>query len=167
MRVTSVLGYKGFSKIVRLSKIPSLLAYKDPVEHDKEGDFPVGFSRVLQTCVTEELDVPLARTTQAERKYHSDTIEEVILNYTKKMKDKGLAKLFENCFPNTLDTTVMWASRQDTFIITGGVNAMWLRDSMFQVLPYIRFARQDDKLMEMLHGSVRRHLQSVLIDPLR
>ncbi|KAH9598102.1 Metal-independent alpha-mannosidase [Trypanosoma melophagium] len=88
-------------------------------------------------------------------------------NHTKLLNDKGLAKLFENCFPNTLDTTVMWASRQDTFIITGGVNAMRLRDSMFQVLPYIRFARQDDKLMEMLHGSVRRHLQSVLIDPLR
>lgn len=123
------------------------------------------FCGVLQTCGAEELNIPLARPNRTERKYHSDTIEEVIVNYTNHMKDKDLAKLFENCFPSTLDTTVLRASEQDTFIITGDIDAMWLRDSMFQVLPYIRFARQDEKLMEMLHGLVRRHLESVLIDP--
>jgi len=54
------------------------------------------------------------------------------------LKDKQLAQIFENCFPNTLDSTVIYNSmNQDTFITTGDIQAMWLRDSTNQVLPYI------------------------------
>ncbi|KEG05632.1 DUF1237 domain protein, partial [Trypanosoma grayi] len=123
------------------------------------------FGWLACACNAQAVDIPAARPSLEDRRFRSNTIEEVIANYTGRMKDKDLATLFENCFPNTLDTTVIRASEQDSFIITGDINAMWLRDSMFQVLPYIPFAKQDPKLMEMLHGLVRRHLQSVLIDP--
>ena len=76
--------------------------------------------------------------------------------------------MFEKCFPNTLDTTLFFdgqSSLPDTFIITGDIDAMWLRDSSSQVWPYLRFAKQDPRLQAMLQGVVRRQAKSILIDP--
>lgn len=69
------------------------------------------------------------------RKFTSQAIEGVIQEIKSKMKDKDLAWIFENCFPNTLDTTVFFTDGDelDTFVITGDINAMWLRDSTNQV----------------------------------
>ena len=52
----------------------------------------------------------------------------------------GLPEMFQACFLNTLETTVTRQDPGDTFIITGDIEAMWLRDSTAQVLQYIRFA---------------------------
>ena len=60
--------------------------------------------------------------------------------------DTDLARIFGNCFPNTLDTTVEpgeFEGRPDTAVITGDIAAMWLRDSSAQVWPYLPFARDD------------------------
>jgi len=76
--------------------------------------------------------------------------------------------MFQRCFPNALDTTVFpgtWHGRPDTFVITGDINAMWLRDSSAQVHPYLRFARQDQRLANLLQGVVRRQTRMILIDP--
>jgi hypothetical protein len=62
--------------------------------------------------------------------------------------------LFADCFPNTLDTTVVSASANDTFIITGDINAMWLRDSSWQVFPYFPYISADPHLQSMIQ--VRR-----------
>lgn len=73
--------------------------------------------------------------------------------------NEDLGILFSNCLPNTLDTTVFSQSgRNDTFIITGDINALWLRDSTNQVLPYMKFASQDQELSDMLCGLVRRQV---------
>ena len=64
--------------------------------------------------------------------------------------------MFEQCFPNTLDTTVEHHRNKpenaDTFIITGDINAMWLRDSTNQVFPYIDYINQDDDLKTLIKG---------------
>ena len=68
----------------------------------------------------------------SERKFVSEAIETKIVEMKKIIKDEELSWLFENCFPNTLDTTVthkLIAGKPDTFVITGDINAMWLRDS--------------------------------------
>jgi meiotically up-regulated gene 157 (Mug157) protein len=60
--------------------------------------------------------------------------------------DKELGWLFENCFPNTLDTTVTHAmtnGKPDTYVITGDIDAMWMRDSSAQVWPYLQFANEE------------------------
>lgn len=60
--------------------------------------------------------------------------------------DPEMAWLFENCFPSTLDTTVGFRERDDeggepdTFVISGDIDAMWLRDSAAQVWPYLPLA---------------------------
>lgn len=86
-----------------------------------------------------------------------------------RIRDPELAWLFANCLPNTLDTTVTPGSdargRPDTFVITGDIDAMWLRDSTNQVWPYLRFLRADDALRRLVEGVVRRQTRCVLLDP--
>ena len=74
-----------------------------------------------------------------------------------------------NCFPNTLDTTVHFRKRKrwqpDTFVYTGDIHAMWLRDSGAQVWPYVQLANADPELKEMLAGVILRQFKCINIDP--
>ena len=75
--------------------------------------------------------------------------------------------MFENCFPNTLDTTVdfeILEGRPDTYIITGDIDAMWLRDSTAQVRPYLAVAT-DPEVGDVLVAVSRRQIRCVLLDP--
>ena len=79
-----------------------------------------------------------------------------------------LAWMFENCFPNTLETTVHYRildGDDDTFVYTGDIHAMWLRDSGAQVWPYVQFANDDDALRHMLRGVILRQWKCLCIDP--
>nr|WP_231480162.1 glycoside hydrolase family 125 protein [Prevotella sp. P6B4] len=77
--------------------------------------------------------------------------------------------MFTNCFPNTLDTTVHYEEdaegNPDTFVYTGDIHAMWLRDSGAQVWPYVKLANKDTKLKKMLAGVILRQLKCINIDP--
>ena len=87
------------------------------------------------------------RPAEAERLFRSDAIEKKIKEVKKLLKDnKYLAWMFENCFPNTIDTTVHFDGEDDTFVYTGDIAAMWLRDSGAQVWPYVQYANKDPKL---------------------
>lgn len=100
--------------------------------------------------------------------FTSVAVDNLIDEVKTKSKDKELAKLFENCFPNTLDTTVYYdkkSSSPDTYVITGDIDAMWLRDSTAQVTPYISLINQDDKLKRMIEGVINRQSKYILIDP--
>ncbi|MDR1880299.1 MAG: glycoside hydrolase family 125 protein, partial [Tannerellaceae bacterium] len=83
------------------------------------------------------------------RQFTSEAVEKAIRETKAKLKDPKLAWMFENCFPNTLDTTCEHKTvdgKPDTFVITGDIHAMWLRDSSAQVFPYIVFANEDRKI---------------------
>jgi len=107
----------------------------------------------------------------SKRTFNSTIIEKVIDEIANKIKDPTLSILFRDCFPNTLDTTVRYTKnfgpngKPDTFIITGDIFALWLRDSTNQVLPYVEFASQDEHLQDMFRGLIYRHTRSVLHDP--
>jgi len=103
-----------------------------------------------------------------DRKFTSDAVEAKIRQVKAALADPELAWLFENCFPNTLDTTVRYGTldgKPDTFVITGDIDAMWLRDSTAQVWPYLPLARDDGKLRDLLAGVVHRQTRCVLLDP--
>ena len=104
----------------------------------------------------------------ADRKFSSDSVEAKIQEVKKRISDPELAWMFENCFPNTLDTTVRTGEldgKPDTFVITGDINAMWLRDSAAQVWPYLPLAKDDAKLRNLLAGVVNRQARCIRIDP--
>jgi len=104
----------------------------------------------------------------AQRKFTSQAVEKAIISIKKQIADPKLAWMFENCFPNTLDTTVnfkMENGRPDTFVITGDIHAMWLRDSTAQVWPYLSLIKDDKELQQLIAGVVNRQTRCILIDP--
>jgi uncharacterized protein len=111
---------------------------------------------------------PSRRPAVQDRKFHSPVVEAYLSNVRSRIGDPELAWLFENCYPNTLDTTVETGSfegKPDTAVITGDIPAMWLRDSSAQVWPYLPLAAKDHALRQMLEGILRRQSRCILIDP--
>ena len=106
----------------------------------------------------------------ARRAFTSPAIERAIDRVQRLLGSAGpagkLGAIFANCFPNTLDTTVEYdESGPDTFVITGDIPAMWLRDSSAQLWPYLRFVHEDKRLGRLIAGAIRRQTRCILIDP--
>lgn len=76
-----------------------------------------------------------------------------------------LLQLFKNCFPNTLETTTKLLDDGTTFVITGDIPAMWLRDSVEQVMHYVPFAKDDADLQRIIGGLIKLHMRCIVIDP--
>ena len=103
-----------------------------------------------------------------ERNFTSKAVDQAIAKVKKQIKDEKLAWMFENTFPNTLDTTVefeMKDGKPDAFVITGDIHAMWLRDSSAQVYPYVKFVNKDPKLSLLIEGVIRRQTEQIIVDP--
>lgn len=102
-------------------------------------------------------------------RFQSVAVEATIATVSARITDAKLRTLFANCYPNTLDTTVFHRDdeqgRPDTFVITGDIHALWLRDSTAQVWPYLPLAADDVALARMIAGLVRRQTHCILIDP--
>ncbi|MCO5286403.1 MAG: glycoside hydrolase family 125 protein [Chitinophagaceae bacterium] len=113
-------------------------------------------------------DFPVVRVPRDQRHFSSPAIEQIISEVSKNIKNKELAWLFNNCFPNTLDTTVdfeMVNGRPDTFVITGDIDAMWLRDSSAQVWPYLSLCKEDKNLQLLIKGVINRQVHFIIKDP--
>ena len=110
------------------------------------------------------------RPAEKDRLFKSETIEKKIDEITAKLVNPKLAWMFSNCYPNTLDTTVHHdhdanGGLGDTFVYTGDIEAMWLRDSAAQVWPYVGFASEDEQIRKMIAGTILRQFQCINIDP--
>lgn len=111
---------------------------------------------------------PVVRVAESQRKFTSKAVEKLIADIQKNIGNKELGWMFGNCFPNTLDTTVdfeMINGSPDTYVITGDIDAMWLRDSSAQVWPYIPLCKEDKELQQLIKGVINRQVKCVLKDP--
>jgi meiotically up-regulated gene 157 (Mug157) protein len=85
------------------------------------------------------------------------------------LTNSKLSWMFSNCFPNTLDTTVHFGKDGNgnwrTFVYTGDIHAMWLRDSGAQVWPYVGLASGDEHLKNMIAGVINCQFGLINIDP--
>ncbi|GAB1210973.1 hypothetical protein ATERTT37_000083 [Aspergillus terreus] len=133
------------------------------------------------------LNLPFQRPATECRTFSSPAVEQVIDDVTSRMVDKDLAQLFRNAFPNTLDTTVRWhtdgtsssnQARQNrrstsqsqwngpqTFVVTGDINAEWLRDSTNQLSGYQKLAQKDKKLYNLILGAINTQAEFVIQSP--
>ena len=110
----------------------------------------------------------MGRPAPSARRYASPAVEAVIAKMRKAIGDPKLRALFEACYPNTLDTTVEMGEvdgKPDAFVITGDIEALWLRDSSAQVWPYLPLAKSDKALRTLFHGLIQRQARCILIDP--
>jgi len=113
-------------------------------------------------------DFPVVRTPENKRKFKSAAVEQTIAKVQAAISNPELAWMFGNCFPNTLDTTVDFEiidGRPDTYVITGDIDAMWLRDSSAQVWPYLPLMKDDPALQQLIAGVINRQTRNVLKDP--
>lgn len=109
------------------------------------------------------------RPAQSDRLFHSAAVEQKIAEVVSMLTNKRLAWMFVNCYPNTLDTTVYYEEDElgnpDTYVFTGDIHAMWLRDSGAQVWPYVALANKDPELKKMLKGVILRQFKCIICDP--
>ena len=106
---------------------------------------------------------------------HSYMVNSAIEDLAKTIADPDLYRLFENTFPNTLDTAIKWygfGSRAPddirAFIITGDIDAMWLRDSANQLLSYASLFKKtkgDDLIDYLFRGVIHQQARYILTAP--
>ncbi|KAI9837169.1 MAG: hypothetical protein M1837_003101, partial [Sclerophora amabilis] len=133
------------------------------------------------------LELPYQRPSSHCRTFTSPLVEKIIDDFSSRMKDQDLARIFENAFPNTLDTTVRWHvdgtekgakkhnfygskdtakwSGPQSFIVTGDINAEWLRDSTNQLAQYQILAKRDKKIQNLILGAINTQLEYVIQSP--
>ncbi|KAL1387440.1 hypothetical protein HDK64DRAFT_274583 [Phyllosticta capitalensis] len=95
--------------------------------------------------------LPAQRPIPACRTFNSSEVEDTLQRLKGKVSDPDLYRLFENTYPNTLDTAIKWkgvaannSEEELTFVITGDINAMWLRDSANQMQSYLPLLKPSD-----------------------
>ena len=108
------------------------------------------------------------RPAEKSRLFYSQAVENMIDSITGLLTNPRLQWMFTNCYPNTLDTTVHFRESGDsveTYVYTGDIPAMWLRDSSAQVWPYMSLCGKDEKLRRMIAGLIGKQFQLINIDP--
>lgn len=79
--------------------------------------------------------------------------------------DKKIREMFKKTFVNTYETTIRPQTDGSTFVITGDIPAMWLRDSAAQVRPYLLLADQDETIAKMIKGVIQKQFFFIQHDP--
>jgi meiotically up-regulated gene 157 (Mug157) protein len=91
-----------------------------------------------------------------------DAISKAAADYHGGSQDTGA--LYQQCLLTTVRNDITFASDDTTYVITGDIGAMWLRDASAQVRPYIYFA-DDPAVKAMLRGVIAREAKDLLVDP--
>jgi len=76
-----------------------------------------------------------------------------------------LRRIAPKCLVNTFETSVFWLDDGTTYVITGDIPAMWLRDSAAQVETYLRWVREDDVLRRTIRGLIAMQARMIVADP--
>ncbi|WEW61195.1 hypothetical protein PRK78_006685 [Emydomyces testavorans] len=133
------------------------------------------------------LRLPFQRPAEICRTFSSPYVEKVIEDITSRMVDKDLARIFQNAFPNTLDTTVRWHVNgsepvkkpkkkkkslapaawegPQSFIVTGDINAEWIRDSTNQLAQYQVLAKKDPNIKNLILGAINTQAEFMIQAP--
>ncbi len=79
--------------------------------------------------------------------------------------EEKIAKVFETCISDTIQKTIHILEDGSVFVITGDIPAMWLRDSACQLSAFIRFAKEDKDILDLLTALSAKQVEQILLDP--
>jgi meiotically up-regulated gene 157 (Mug157) protein len=127
---------------------------------------------------------PYSRPDPHCRNFQIPAMENLLERMKGVIKDPDLFRLFENSYPNTLDTMIKWrgyANKTDpetkkttvtdeelAYVITGDIDAMWLRDSASQIysyFPLLEASTSPDSLASLWRGLINSHSRYIIISP--
>ncbi|KDR83528.1 hypothetical protein GALMADRAFT_54994 [Galerina marginata CBS 339.88] len=150
----------GFNNIAKLSVVASVLVLNSQAQCP---DFTTYSQVPHDPRSIGPLALPYMRPAPACRTFNSTAVEKVITDMKSLLKDPDLARLFENTFPNTLDTTVKYFSESENlaFIITGDITAQWLRDTANQFAHYHSLLSVDPKLATLVKAVINNEARYV------
>lgn len=83
----------------------------------------------------------------------------------KRLPGGKLADMFERCYLNTIDTTVKELEDGSLFVITGDIEAMWLRDSAAQVHHYLPAAARHEEIYDLIRRVLQKQVYYMNKDP--
>ena len=155
---------------VWLNGQPYTKAYINYADIVKGGElkFEMGSEKKVWYCTDEPTEYADQRPEEGDRLFKSEAVEREIARVCDLLTNERLKWMFANCFPNTLDTTVHYREDEDgtpdTYVYTGDIPAMWLRDSGAQVWPYVALCTGDPALKKMIEGTIRRQFRLINID---
>jgi meiotically up-regulated gene 157 (Mug157) protein len=162
------VNMRGYSLLSIIPSVPLLVAAQCPEYIDyatqvheplSSGKYKLAYQRPSEEC----------------RTFKSQGLEDVVSRMESVIKDPDLYRLFQNAYPNTLDTAIKWkgyAADNDeeelTFIITGDINAMWLRDSSNQLqsyLPILNASSDANSIASLYRGVINLQARYLLTSP--
>ncbi|KAF2010878.1 glycoside hydrolase family 125 protein [Aaosphaeria arxii CBS 175.79] len=142
------------------AQCPDYLDYASQIHGPlSEGRYQLAYQRPSEDC----------------RTFKSQGVEDIISRMQSVIKDPDLYRLFQNAYPNTLDTAIKWKGYSNgnpdeelTFIITGDINAMWLRDSSNQMqsyLPLLNASSDPNSIASLYRGTINLQARYLLTSP--
>ena len=109
-----------------------------------------------------------SRPAPHERSTYVPDVDDYIESLARSIKNSELKRLLVNTFTNTLDTTLYNYEEQGlqkSFVITGDIPAMWLRDSTAQVWQYLPLLKVSADIQNIFQGLIRKQSECITLDP--
>ncbi|KAF2737224.1 hypothetical protein EJ04DRAFT_510563 [Polyplosphaeria fusca] len=160
---------------MRRSRILTLLASAPLLVSAECPDYLNYASDVHEPLSSGKYHLSSMRPSEDCRTFKSQGIEDLITRMESVIKDPDLYRLFSNAYPNSLDTAVKWkgfaannSEEELTFLITGDINAMWLRDSANQMqsyLPVLNASTDPNSIASLYRGVINLQARYLLTSP--
>ena len=146
---------------------------------NSRGDWGLLTIEQIRTYYTERPMVMDEIAVNLHAPYLSDPSYSVMRSYVDpliaQIEDETERLTFEKTFYSTLDgfsnrvgdfpSVTEYRRNGNTFIITGDIPAMWLRDSAAQVLNYLQFMTVDEEVRLMVRGLLTQQFEQIRRDP--
>lgn len=94
-----------------------------------------------------------------------ESVQKMIEIVKEKFPENKIGEVFSNCYGNTIHKTVKQLKDGSTFVITGDIPAMWLRDSVCQLRPYLILCQEDVDIADLMEGLIKRQFDFMWKDP--
>ncbi|MEG0292892.1 glycoside hydrolase family 125 protein [Enterococcus sp.] len=92
-------------------------------------------------------------------------LERIIHKVKEKVKDQEVICLFESTFLDIFTQTMENLEDSTTYMVTGDIPAMWLRDSSCQLRPIIPFLKESPQIAQLVKRIIRRQFDFIQKDP--